>query len=93
MMTNTVDAHRKDRIIFTWRCEANSQTRGRRDEHRDGCRWMNIMSTSKSFPLQPSGCEKCRNRPRKDEGDIWKQSTLLDAKKAQEYANKGWETR
>ena len=90
MMTNTIDAHRKERIIFTWRCEANSQTRGRRDEHRDGCLWMNISSTVKSFPIQTSGCETCGNRPRKDYGDIWTHKTLLDAKIEQEKRNDGW---
>jgi hypothetical protein len=78
------------RRVFLWECSPSSETRGRRKEHSNGCNWWNISSTVKNFPIQTSGCEKCRNRPRKDKGAVWIQPNLNDAIREQEYRNQGW---
>ena len=49
------------------------------------------MPTKKSFPMQMTPCEKCANRSRKDEGGIYEQVSLSEAKREQERRNSEWE--
>lgn len=80
--------NKKIRIVFLWECCKSSQTRGQREEYKDnGCGWWNIMSTRKPFPFQTTPCEKCGNRPRKEEGGVWKQFDKTEANKQKEMRN------
>jgi len=90
MMLNNTESNEKKRRIFLWICSPSSETRGRREEHSNGCSWWNLSSTGKPFPMQMTGCSKCANRPRKNEGGIYEQISLLEAKREQERRNNGW---
>ena len=90
MNINNSESNEKKRRIFLWICCESSETRGRRKVHDNGCDWWNIKSTSKPLPQQMTPCEKCTNRPRKDEGGIYEQISLLEAKREQERRNNGW---
>jgi hypothetical protein len=90
MIKNKTESNEKNRRIFLWICSPSSETRGRRAEHSNGCSWWNLSSTGKPFPMQMTGCEKCANRPRKNEGGIYEQISLLEAKREQERRNNGW---
>ena len=78
------------RRVFLWKCAPSSETRGRRKEHDNGCNWWNIKSTDKPFPQQMTPCQKCANRPRKNEGGIYEQISVLEAKREQDRRNNGW---